>query len=308
VTTPAVASDDASSLLCPACGFDLRGTTSDRCGECGLEIDRAGLRVSGIAWTHRRQTGRVRAYWRTLWQIGLDPNAIRHETARPQEIADGRAFRRVTALLVAIALLTAFAAVVSERDGLAFLAMQPERSFLGSPVPSAKPLLLDLRIPWSAGATLRPVLPVCLILLAFHLTGVQRAVFRTPGLPPSHRERAAAIACYTTAPLALLLPGAICGLLAWVASDNERYPDFGAFPAAVRRALLTAAIVLVAFAVVGTLVRVAQWLARTRHGSLLGAVLALAEWLALALLGSGVILGLLPWCAGCVWIVIDSFR
>src|SRR5438128_449501 len=101
-----------AALLCPACGFDLRGTESDRCGECGLAIDREALRESGIPWAHRRKIGRVKAYWKTLWQILLDRRSLRHESARPQDMKDGRAFRRVTAGFVAMAFVGLFVVVV----------------------------------------------------------------------------------------------------------------------------------------------------------------------------------------------------
>ena len=58
--------------ICPACGYDLRATTSDHCSECGLAIDRDALQQSAIPWAHRRQIGRVRAYLKTLWQFSTD--------------------------------------------------------------------------------------------------------------------------------------------------------------------------------------------------------------------------------------------
>ena len=91
MTAPAqVNDDDADLFLCPACGYDLRGTAGDRCGECGLEIDRAGLRVSGIPWVYRGRMLRARIY-KTARAFARDCG-VRFEAARPQEIRDGCAF------------------------------------------------------------------------------------------------------------------------------------------------------------------------------------------------------------------------
>src|SRR3954471_13137052 len=83
------AAEDQQALLCPGCGFDLRATTSDRCGECGLAFDRASLLESTIPWAHRRKIGRVRAYLKTFWQFTLDRRVLRNELAKPQDISDG---------------------------------------------------------------------------------------------------------------------------------------------------------------------------------------------------------------------------
>src|SRR5687768_10793324 len=62
----------AGDLLCPACGYDLRGTTGGRCSECGLEIDPAALARSGVPWAYRKEMGRVRAFLKTAWLVTFD--------------------------------------------------------------------------------------------------------------------------------------------------------------------------------------------------------------------------------------------
>src|SRR5436190_1289393 len=37
----------AQAIHCPACGYDLRGMTGDRCSECGLVIDREDVAEDG---------------------------------------------------------------------------------------------------------------------------------------------------------------------------------------------------------------------------------------------------------------------
>ncbi|MDB5321707.1 MAG: hypothetical protein JWN40_3338 [Phycisphaerales bacterium] len=297
--------DDGPTLLCPACGFDLRATQADRCGECGLEIDRAALQQSGIPWVYRRRIGHIRAYFKTAWQFTLDAKSIRYEASKPQESADGRAFARVTASVVAVALLAVFAAAVFADDGLAFLAIQPPNPFANPFGRAPAPMdahWLDLAVPWSAGATLPPVLPICLILLAFYLSSVQRAVFRLPG-----RASAQGLSYYTAAPLLLLLPALACSIVAALLAEGKIFNEYGPFPA-LTMALAPIGALLYLAGVLGTLYRVGQWLTRTRHCGFLAAALGAAELIGLWLLGWVVLLGLVPWCVGFLWIVIDSLR
>ena len=304
---PAV--DDDPALLCPACGFDLRATEADRCGECGLEIDRAALRQSGIPWVYRRRLGRIRAYLKTAWQFTRDARPIRHEASKPQDLSDGRAFARVTACFIAVALLAVFAAAVFADGGLAFLAVQPVNPFanpFGRPAAPMDAHLFDLAVPWSAGATLAPVLPVCLILLALYLSSVQRALFRIRE-NPSQQQRAQAVSYYTTAPLILILPALLCTITAALLSEGKIFKEYGPFPA-LTMALAPIGALLYLCGVLGTLYRVGQWLMRTRHCAFLGAALGALELIGLWLLGWIVLLGLVPWCVGFLWIVIDSLR
>jgi hypothetical protein len=309
MSSPAL--DPDAALLCPACGFDLRATEGERCGECGLEIDRAALRVSGIPWVYRKRMGRVRAYLKTVWRFSVDAQSVRHEASKPQDVADGRAFGRVTGCIVAIALLAVFAAAVFVDQGLAFLAVQPTSPFanpFGRAPVGMDAHLLDLEVPWSAGATLAPVLPVCLILLAFYVCSVQRAVFRMPAdSPESHRQRATALSYYTAAPLVLLLPALACSMLAALLAEGKIFKEVGPFPK-LTLVLAPLGALLYLAAVLGTLYRVGQWLIRTRHCEFLGAALGVAELVGLWLLGLIVLLGLVPWCVGFLWIVIDSLR
>lgn len=305
--SPAI--DPDAALLCPACGFDLRATEGDRCGECGLEIDRAALRVSAIPWVYRRRMGRVRAYLKTAWRFSVDAKSVQHEASKPQDVADGRAFGRVTACIVAIALLAVFAAAVFADGGLAFLAVQPPNPFANPFGRAPAPMdahLLDFAVPWSAGATLAPVLPVCLILLTFYLSSVQRAVFRIRE-NQSHQQRAQALSYFTAAPLILILPALLCTILAALLSEGKIFKEYGPFPA-LTLALAPIGALLYLCGVLGTLYRVGQWLARTRHCTFLGAALGVAELVGLWLLGWIVLLGLVPWCVGFLWIVIDSLR
>jgi hypothetical protein len=302
MTTPAVTpADDAPLLLCPACGFDLRGTASDRCGECGLEIDRAGLRVSGIPWAHRDRMGWVVAYLKTARLVALDRD-VRFEAARPQAIRDGRSFARVTACIVAVALIGTFCAGILARGHVA-LAVQPD--VINQTRAPIDLQVLDLAVPWSAGAVIPGVLPACLVAFAFWLTAAQRFAFRAPPTTTDERARAAvALSCYTTTPLLLLLPAAaFCAGLARMIAIS---PTGLTFRDVAPLSLGAAVFVLAALGL--SLLRIGQWLARTRFCGPARAILGAAEVVGLWLLGGLVLLGLAPWCVGFLRVAADSLR
>lgn len=296
-------SDDG--LLCPACGYDLRGSMDvDRCPECGLAIDRASLRTSGFPWAHRRKIGRVRAYLRTVWYVAMGSGQSANELAKPQDPADARAFRRATATLLAVVFLTAFAAVVVDEGGLLFLTPQPMGGRMMQ-VTILQGYELDLAVPWGAGATRWPIIPICLVLLAIYLTGAQRLLFRLSSFPAVHRQRASAVALYAAAPLALLLPAIVLLLghvpLRWVLDRAGLSHD-------LLLLVPLASSVFVLLALLATLGRAGQWVARARHAGWVTACWGAAQLLGLWLLGILIILGFFPWAVGFLWIVFDSLR
>lgn len=296
--SPAPPADD-ESLLCPFCGYDLRATLSDRCSECGHPIDRAALQTSSIPWAHRRELGSLRAYLKTLWQITLNSSSLACEAAKPQDLHAARIFRRLTALILCAIFLGGFVAILFTNKGLASFAIQPYPAFRAATPGWAQ----DLLVPWSAGATLLPTLPLLLIVLAFYLTGSQAVLFRLPDASPTRQERLTAIALYTAAPLAWLLPAAVFQALAL-----GLVIPFNTPLTASLLALFCIAWAFFAMALLGFAIRTAQWAARVRHAGVGYACLALAKLVGLWLLGPLVLLAVLPWCIGFLWIVIDSFR
>src|SRR5678810_423489 len=64
----------------------------------------------------------------------------------------------------------------------------------------------------------------------------------------------------------------------------------------------TAALVLLL-----TIVRVVQWAGRVKKLSVGAASLSVTRLVAIWLWGAIVLLGIVPWCVGLIWIVIDSF-
>jgi hypothetical protein len=307
VTSPGPPAD--LELLCPACGYDLRAATSDLCPECGLQIDRSLLQVSGVPWAHRNRIGRIAAYLKTVWLVTIGGKSLRYEASRRQDARDARRFARITALIIAVAFVSAIvgAAIVEggwTPAGLPAFAIQPSR---GLPAPALPGWVQDLAIPWCAGAVLPPVLPIAAILFAFALTALPRAIFRASASQTA-QQSAAAIASYVTSPLVFLLP-AVALMFAVGLIDNPAAaspPPAGSRPVVLLLGILAA--ILVLFASIAAGMRIVQWIMRTRHCGLGIALLGLAELLGLWVLAAVAFVGLLPWCVGYVWIVIDSFR
>ncbi len=292
---------DETFLFCPACGYDLRASTDGRCNECGLAIDWASLRVSAFPWAHRREMGRARAYVRTVWRVLVGDRALAYEAVKPQDPADGRSFARVTGALVAITLLVPFAAMMTDEGGVGFLAVPAN----DPPGPWLTGWMQNLIVPWAAGVTLWPVPVSCLIAMGFTLPRAAGPMFRSQARANVRTERAAAIASYATAPLAVL-PLAV--VILWGSAIGMWLVRGRAVGAQGTLLLVFSGLLIAAVAIGGTFVRVGQWLARVRLGGLLtgfaGAAGLLGSWCGIAL----VLFGVAPWCVGFLWLVVDSLR
>lgn len=107
----APASPEDAGLYCPACGYDLRGTTADRCSECGSAFDRATLRVSRLPWVHRRELGRIRAWRQTVWLVIRHPKTLAEEMAGPVDWPAASRFRWIMVVLGTAIVAATFAAV-----------------------------------------------------------------------------------------------------------------------------------------------------------------------------------------------------
>jgi hypothetical protein len=292
---------EAEPLVCPNCGYDLRGATAERCSECGHVVDASTLLTSGYPWVHRRHRGRIRTYLHTVWLVTVGSRRIAHEAARPQREADGLAFRRVTAAFVALGFIGIFvtavaAANIASDDGFSLLAVQP------ADISGMRPTerwLQDVLVPLSAAATLPPALPILLVGLAFALTAAHQRLFRLTNASPQRQQRANAIAGYAVAPLFWLFPtlawGCVMVTLAIRPDGDDPVYGWVAFWTLAAASLLV------------TVVRITQASMRVRFTGLERVVIDTPQLLALWLWNVVLYLFILPWCIGLVWIIIDSF-
>src|SRR6266550_8723452 len=143
---------DDGELLCPRCGYDLRGSFGGRCSECGQEIDRATLAVSGFPWVHCKTAGSLLSYLKTVWLVTIGSRHLRYETAKPQGLRDARRCAWVTATIVAGLFLGIFATWTIQSKGLSFMVVHPPQMYSRQQPQWSD----DLLVPWSAGATMWP--------------------------------------------------------------------------------------------------------------------------------------------------------
>jgi hypothetical protein len=298
------------ATFCPACGYDLRATGGERCSECGLVLDRADLARSNFPWVYRQTRGRLGAFLSTVWGVTLDQRILRHEAVKPQVVAEALKFRRRVAALVVVA-FSGIAGLLLGVQGADRLVVEfPQVWFNPSSVKviRALPPLADLVVPWVAGVvTVPPLIAVYAALAALTIVRAPLNVLRPDSAVESSEDAVRTIGCYVTGPLVFLFTAAI-GIAVTVLADRLfRQPN----QKMARTLALTAGSVLsltVFVAIVAAVVRTGQWRARlTRRGPGIG-VLAMAElllrWLLAIVFWSGVV----PWCLGFIWIVIDSFR
>ncbi|MFH1747426.1 MAG: hypothetical protein ABIG44_10330 [Planctomycetota bacterium] len=186
-------------MFCPQCDYDLRGLTSERCPECGFAL--AGVRSgeSNIPWVQRAETGRLRAYWRTVALVTLRRKAFYAEFLRPVSYPDARSFRRMTILHLYVPLLIAsiIALVYSWNEAVDTLG--------------------GLTIP-TAIAT-----QVALVLALLAMTAIPRYFLHPEYWPVEKQNRAIALSYYTSAvllwfPIITALLGVGC--LIWPSSSD----------------------------------------------------------------------------------------
>ena len=226
--------------------------------------------------------------------------------ARPKDWRDAARFRWGMALVLSITFLGAFAFITQMEGGnLSYLAL-PAPEFAWSGVNRIPGPVLDLAVPWSAGATLWPALPACLVLLAIYISGAQRPIFRLRSHTGQYRAQAQATSLYLSAPLAWLLVGT--ALTAGGIALGESDYDFLGTKTRLPSLFIFSGWPLIVLSPLVTLWRIAQWTARANHSGYSTGLLGAAELLTRWLVGLVIFLGFFPWCVGFVWIVIDSFR
>jgi hypothetical protein len=190
----------ADDLFCPECGYSLRGLTSERCPECGLKLDFIESEVSLIPWERRREIGRVRAYWQTVFQVMFRNKVFCRALYRPVNYSAAQRFRWISVLHLYIA------AVLSQG---VLHALHPDM------LPGAAAEVGWSFIAYGWGCVL-------LTLLAF--TGIPGYFFHARSLPIERQNRAVALSYYGCASLALgpvALLAAIVGASVWQTGRHE---------------------------------------------------------------------------------------
>lgn len=298
-----------AEYFCPRCDYSLRGIDCDRCPECGESIDRATLARSRLPWVHRRQIGRIRAYWRTVWTVTFRPLQLAQEMSRPVSLANARWFWFINAMLLALpaGLIWGIFLEVTDPEFRELIYMTAGEAMLTAPAaPGAGgappiippslflPLGVALIQPWIAGG--------CLLLFLLMATAMPSYLAHPPRLPVVRQNRAIALSFYAGAPLAWLpvIAGPVAGLV-WLSARLEDAPDEFIFDVAI----FATCSLLVGVPLLLWWFRTAGLLGRTTGRSTAGVFFVLPLfWL----LSAMVCLVLIPWSLGLILVIIDSLR
>jgi hypothetical protein len=107
-------SDEDQARLCGNCGYDLRGSTTPRCSECGAAFDPAEtLTFANIPWFHRRSIGTCRAIWRTVWFVLMQRLADEAKRRTRLDLLAAESFRKLCIGVAAGSIALAVAVPVS---------------------------------------------------------------------------------------------------------------------------------------------------------------------------------------------------
>jgi hypothetical protein len=185
------------------------------------------------------------------------------------------------------------------------MAFEPGSAF--GPIWGGKAMLpgwaQDAVVPWSAGVTLPFALFAYAALLAVYFVSTPRAVLRSGGAPQGQAEGVRAIGLFASAPLLWLVLATMLFLAAYLPTIP---PDSKFFNSAAFM-VLTWLWFLVAVASLGfTVFRTGQWRARIAHGGYPTGLLGMGELLLRWVVGIGVIVFLIPWCVGLIFIQVDA--
>ena len=312
---PAAVPAEEAELFCPQCGYSLRGIgDAPRCPECGLEIDREGFARSRIPWVYRRHIGRVVGYWRTMWLASIRPGRLAFEASKPVSYRDAQWFRAMTSALAALPPAAVLIGLMIWYGSAGFFnftapAVFANLMFGARRAPGVPgPWMLNIVIPWEAGATVPPVMPVTLFVAAVLVSGVASYWFHPRSISIVRQNRAIALSHYACAPLALLSVPAVAfilgGLMQAVAVNNPGRTAFGPF-ITFFTVVGCVSLVVVAFLFVrATLVL----LRRTTQSSYVRVGVAALVLPVLWVLCAALALVGIPWVVGFLRLVITSLR
>ncbi len=190
-------------LFCPACGYNLRGIDSRNCPECGREFDPATLAMSQIPWVHRKEIGRLKAYFKTLWMLTFHPVRFGEEASRPVCLKSARRFCWVNLALVIVPVLVFF--IVATRGPIHNQVYHFLEDWVPAGVVSAIEEQLDRR-GWSAAVLLpleaglsRSLIVIAALALPFSFTMIPAWLLCPGHVTMPHRNRVDALSRYCSA-------------------------------------------------------------------------------------------------------------
>ena len=219
-------------MICPACAYDLRGLTSERCPECGESLAVIYRQEPLIPWEHSKELGTLRTYYTTMMQAFWRPDRFSRSVAAPICPRAAETYRRLTVVLVS-GILGALALLVL----LATLRQSPtvERS----------------TVRWTIGLSW-----LTATLITYWLPGLFSHAFRSSKQNPIQRDRSISLSYYLWGwPLLMGLPApALLLVLQSMVADET-----------ARALLAVLGVLLVSTTLIGTIIVFERVLRRLLH-------------------------------------------
>jgi hypothetical protein len=276
----------ALTPYCPACGYDLRGSSAAaQCPECGQAIDEDALRAAQVPWSNRARIGTTKALLRTAYRATFRTGRFCHAVGQPVDYADARKFQRTVVGLVWFIPLAAFGFIV-------FTLTHDDRS----------------EYPWLETLGLGPSLALGVAFaLGWYLflllgTGVHTYWFHPRTISTEQQNRAVALSYYACAPLFWTIPVVLLMLVGFVLVEIGNTVRNDTLFLVGMLTTLAAAIGIAGMAV-GYVMVCFQMAGRVAHRGLLGRFILLStQPLLLILLACFTVLGL-PAAVGYVWLI-----
>ncbi len=232
------------------------------------------------------------------------------ELAGPLDYHDAQRFRWVTVLVASMPVL------LTQISLFIFLGPIPPGPVMaiGSATVysgTSSPALLDLSMPWLAGALLLPVPGIAFLVFVVLVSGVHTYCFHPRTIPVIRQNRAVALSYYAIGPLAWLpLPMLLASSAVGLGYAVEHVWQGTASPGIFRLWAISATFAVGSFFAIPGLIQVSLIRIRNRltGGPLLQTLLVALLIDTMWLLSAAVAFLIFPWVVGFVWLVIDSFR
>ncbi len=290
-------------ILCPYCGYDLRGASmTGLCSECGRSFDRLELASTRIAWAQAQRIGQVAAFWRTVWSTTFGRRCLSHEINAAHDPGAARRFWVINSFFVWAIPAAVVIGAGFYFGGYEFLVRDHPMYELYLDLPLGR-IWIDLWLPLIVAYTTWGVVPLCMLGVIMWATGSVTYMLHPGGASPGRQAAGVALGFYASGPLAWIVPAmAIAGIVLLLHWRNVI--NYGT--------IVVYGGIIVSFCGVVVFAAVLRWIINVvlLIRGMCESALSCVGWLAVLMLiwlgGATLIMVILPWTFGLMWLMVDS--